>query len=74
MDKRLTHYDRVLQWLKDYGSITSWQSYENFGITRLSAIIYLLRKDGYIIENETICTKNRYNDPVHFAKYVLKGE
>ena len=70
----MTHYDRVLQHLQDFGGITSWEAFEWYGITRLSAIIFDLRKDGYPIENETICSKNRYGDPVHFAKYVLKGE
>lgn len=53
---------------------TSWQAFEWYGITRLSAIIFELRKDGYNIESETLKMKNRYGDPVHFAKYVLKGE
>lgn len=74
MKKRETHYDRILKHLRDYGNITSWQGFTEYGMTRMSAIIYLLRKDGYNIESQTICAKNRYGNPVHFAKYVLKGE
>lgn len=72
--QRETHYDRVLRHLKDFKGITSWQAFEWYGITRLSAIIFELRNDGYNIESETLKMKNRYGDPVHFAKYVLKGE
>lgn len=67
-----THYDRVLRHLKDYGSITSWEAIEEYGCTRLSAVIYMLRQVGYIITSETISKKNRYGKTVHFAKYTLK--
>lgn len=70
--KRLTHYDRVLRHLKDNGSITSLQAFREYGITRLSAVIYNLRKDGYVIENEVVKRKNRYGDKIWFAKYILK--
>lgn len=70
--KRLTQYDRVLRHLKEKGSITSLQAFREYGIMRLSAIIFNLRKDGYNIENENITRKNRYGDKIWFAKYVLK--
>lgn len=37
---KLTHQDRILQYLKEYGSITSWEAIKEFGATRLSAVIY----------------------------------
>lgn len=72
--KRLTQYDRILAYLKEHGSITSLQAIRLFGATRLSAVIFNLRKDGYIIVDEFITRKNRYGDKVSFAKYILKGE
>lgn len=71
--QRETHYDRVLRHLQENGSITSWESIIQYGLTRLGAYIYLLRKDGYNIESKTICTKNRFGESSHFVKYVLKG-
>lgn len=68
-----THYDRILRHLKDYGSITSWESFEEYGNTRLSATIFLLRKDGYDIVSEKVGRKNRYGKVVYFAKYTLRG-
>ena len=41
---KLTHQDRILQYLKEYGSITSWEAIKEFGATRLSAVIYNLKK------------------------------
>ena len=69
-----THYDRILRHLKDYGSITSWEAFMEYGNTRLSATIFLLRKDGYDIKSEKVSVKNRYGKVVYFAKYTLRGE
>ena len=68
----MTQKERILKHLQDSGSITSWEAIKEYGCTRLSAYIYLLRKDGYIIENENVTTKNRYGDAVTFAKYQIK--
>lgn len=68
----MTQKERILKHLQDFGSITSWEAIKEYGCTRLSAYIYLLRKDGYIIENENVTTKNRYGDVVTFAKYQIK--
>ena len=66
-----THYDRVLKHLKDFGSITSLEAFQDYGITRLSATIYDLRKDGYIIHSQDVSCINRYGKKVYFAKYIL---
>ena len=57
-----------------FDGITSWEAIKEFGATRLSAIIFNLRKKGFIIENEWIETKNRYGDNVRFVKYSLNKE
>ena len=51
--------------------ITSIQAIELFGATRLSDIIFKLRKDGYEIETESVTKKNRYGHAVTFARYTL---
>ena len=72
--KRTTHADRIEQYLKDKGSITSWEAIREFGITRLSAVIYDLRyKRNLDIETRYETIKNRYGDSVSFARYVYKG-
>ena len=49
----MTQKDRILRHLKDYGHITSWESFSEYGITRLSAIIYNLKHiDGYSFDEE----------------------
>ena len=69
---KLTQYDRVLKHLQYYGTITSLESFIEYGITRLSAIIFMLRRDGYNISSTFIKAKNRYGEPTSFAEYKLE--
>ena len=72
--KKMSLTRRVLNYMLDFDGITSWEAIKEFGATRLSAIIFNLRKKGFIIENEWIETKNRYGDNVRFVKYSLNKE
>lgn len=72
--KEITQEDRVLKFMKDTGSITSWQAIQQFGITRLSAKIFNLRRAGHKIENKMRFSKNRYGEQIHFVEYKLVGE
>lgn len=65
--------DRVLQYLKENKSITSLEAIEEFGATRLSAIIYNLRKE-HNITTQYETSKNRYGDSVSYARYKLEDE
>lgn len=69
----LTQKDRVLRHLRDFGSITSWESFTEYSITRLSAIIYNLKHiDGYDFDEEWQTRINRYGEKTSFKKYILK--
>ena len=72
--KKMSLTRRVLNYMLDFDGITSWEAIKEFGATRLSAIIFNLRKKGFIIENEWIETTNRYGDNVRFVKYSLNKE
>lgn len=63
---------RVLQYILDFGSITSLQAFKDLGYTRLSAGIFELRKKGYKILDTWEHTTNRYGDKVKFKKYYLE--
>ena len=68
-----TQKEIVRKRLEKKKSITSYQAFVYYGITRLSAIIYDLRKEGYNIGSETITKKNRYGNVCNYAKYMLLG-
>ena len=67
-----TQTDLIEQHLKENGSITTWEAYEIFGITRLSDKIYQLRKMGYNISSNNTTAKNRYGHKVTFSTYRLE--
>lgn len=59
---------QIIDFMRANGSITTMQAFE-MGITRLASRIHDLRCMGLEIESETVKAKNRYNEPVHFARY-----
>lgn len=60
--------------LLEHGSITSWEAIEKYGATRLSAIIFNLRKQGYDIRTIMREETDRYGNTCQYANYVLKGD
>ncbi len=63
----------VLKHLQEHGSITSMEAIELFGATRLSAIIFNLRRHGHDIATVNKEGVDRYGHNVRFAKYVYQG-
>lgn len=70
----MTQVERIEKHLKEFGSITTWESFEEYGITRLSARIKDLKARGYDFDEEWLTRKNRYGRPVSFKKYILRKE
>lgn len=71
MKRRNSKSSKVLEHLKKFGSITSWEAIENYGATRLSAIIYNLRDEGYEIISERVPFTDRFGDSHSFNRYFL---
>lgn len=63
--------ERVLQYIKDFGSITTYEAFIELGCSRLSEYIRQLKKE-YMIVDEWIATTNRYGEKVKFKKYWLE--
>lgn len=65
----------VLKYLQNHKKgITSMKAFELFGATRLSAIIFELRRKGHTIESVEEEITNRYGRPCKYARYVLIEE
>ena len=63
--------ERVLQYIKDFGSITSKEAFNDLGYTRLSAAISEIKRDGHKIRKSYETSKNRYGQNVTYARYTL---
>jgi len=70
--KKLTQKQQVLDHLKKYKSLTSWDAIMEYGITRLSHHIYCLRCEGFIIPDERIKVKTRLGRDTNISKYTLR--
>lgn len=70
---RVTKTQKVLDHLKEHGTITSWEAIEKYGATRLSAIIFNLRK-FHNIEGVDHIETDRYGNTSTYTKYIYCGE
>lgn len=62
----------VLQWLQTGAGISSMEATKQFGATRLSAIIFNLKRKGYNIETVTCEGTDRFGNKMQFARYYLR--
>ena len=62
---------QILQYIEDFGSITSYEAYIDLGITQLATRIKELKEQGYQFSYRWITKKNRYGKPVRFKEYTL---
>lgn len=74
MKTELTQREMVLMHLKTVGSITTWQAFREYGATRLSAIIFDLKKAGHEITGDFETSTNRFGQPVTFKRYKLEEQ
>lgn len=56
------------------GSITTMESFAEYGCTRLSARIYDLRDRGWDIRTTRMSAKNKYGHKISYAMYTLQEE
>lgn len=66
--------DLILRHLRDYGSITSLEAMQEYGIMRLASRINDIKKSGIEIRSEPVAGLNRYGERTTFSRYFLKAE
>ena len=59
----------VLDYIREFGSITPVDAFKDLGITRLAAVVFALRDDGHDIHKEREHAYNRYGQKVRYARY-----
>ena len=69
---KTTQCDRILRHLKDYGTITSLEATEEYGILRLASRINDLKNRGYNIKSTMGTSLKRYQEKVHYSIYYLE--
>lgn len=65
---------KVLNHLQNHRCITSMEAFAKYNVTRLSAIIFNLRKEDYLIKTTKVTRKNSDGNVCNYAEYSLMTE
>lgn len=70
----MTQSERIVRHLRDFGSITSLEAMQEYGIMRLASRVSDLKKSGLPIQREMVSGRNRYGEATSYARYHLGKE
>jgi len=62
---------KVIDYMKEFGSITPLEAFRDLGIMRLGARIWDIEHQGVEIKHETEYAQNRFGDKIHYTRYSL---
>ncbi len=65
-----THKTRLLEYLEEFGSITTLEAIRDLGNTRLAARISDLRSEGYDITSQPLKVPTRWGTQTTVTKYT----
>ncbi len=68
---KINQRQRIINYIREFGSITSLEAYKELGITQLATRIKELKEQGYEFKTKMESSKNRYNESVSFKRYYL---
>ena len=66
--------ERVLRYMKEFGSITQIQALADLGVMRLASRITDLKQSGYDIQSRFIYSSNRYGEPIKYKQYYIEEQ
>lgn len=71
VEHKPTQNDRIIDYIKRFGSITQIEALQDLGVMRLASRISDLRRLGYPIISDTETVKNRYGEKCHVKRYRI---
>ena len=69
-----TQNERIMQYMRDFGSISSFEAMRDLGVMRLASRISDMRSMGVRIASTWESSKNRYGEAVSYKRYRLEEE
>lgn len=69
-----TQNQRVLAYIKMFGSITQLDALRDLAVMRLASRIADLRKEGYNIVSTIEAVENRFGETCHIKRYAFADE
>lgn len=70
----MTQCEKVIRHLEDYGSLSSMEAVQEYGIMRLASRVSDLKRLGFPVKRVMESSKNRYGESVCYARYYLEGK
>ena len=67
----MTQIEMIKNHLRTVGEITSMDAFREYGCTRLAAVIFKIKKQGWNILSVDETGKNRFGNSVTYTRYVL---
>lgn len=64
--------DRIINYIREFGSISSREAFIDLGISRLGARIFELKQEGYKFKEKWESANNRYNEKTEYKRYYLQ--
>ncbi len=68
---KVTQCQRILEYIRQFGSISTLEAFRDLGVARLASRIHDLKRQGYIFITETKTSKNRFGENTSFKVYRL---
>ena len=68
---KISQKDRIINYIREFGSISSFDAYADLGITQLGARIDQLKKEGYEFKTEWESNTNRFGEKTDYKRYYL---
>lgn len=66
-----TQAERVLDYIREFGSITQLEALRDLGVMRLASRVSELKKNGYKIVGEKVSVANRWGEKCYIKRYSL---
>lgn len=70
----MTQAERVMKYLDEFHSISSWEAFRDLGITRLAARISDLESKGINFVRTREAVENRYGEQTYYTRYSVAEE
>lgn len=67
-----TQNERIIAYIREFGSITQLEAHQELGVMRLASRISDLRKKGYKIVSEREIVMNRWEEKCPIKRYRLE--
>lgn len=64
--------DRVLDYIREFGSITQLEALRDLGVMRLASRMSDLKRQGYDVEGRIEAVNNRYGEKCHIKRYTVR--